>query len=116
LSEHCAEKIEREAHPKDRADLLAVSQVLTELRFPNPELLNLLGGQREMIESPLLQKMIAEKLHDAILEALKARFGAVPREVTRLLSEVLNERKLTKLTGVAATCLDLDAFREALLS
>jgi hypothetical protein len=28
LLERCAEKIEREAHPKDRADLLAVSQVL----------------------------------------------------------------------------------------
>jgi hypothetical protein len=69
-----------------------------------------------MIESPLLQKMIAEKLRGAIHEALKARFGAVPRDVTRLLGEVLNGRKLTKLTGIAAKCPDIDAFREALLS
>jgi hypothetical protein len=116
LLERCAEKIEREAHPQDRADLLAVSQVLTELRFPNPDLVGILGGQRPMIESPLLQKMIAEKLHVAIHEALKARFGAVPRDVTRLLREILNERKLTKLNGVAAKCADLEAFREALLS
>jgi hypothetical protein len=34
LLERCAEKIEREAHPKDRADLLAVSQVLGGLKFP----------------------------------------------------------------------------------
>ena len=34
LLERCAEKIEREAPPKDRADLLAVSQVLGELKFP----------------------------------------------------------------------------------
>jgi hypothetical protein len=69
-----------------------------------------------MIESPLLQKMIAEKLYEAILEALKARFGTVPRDVNRLLREILNERKLTKLTGIAAKCKDLDAFREALLA
>src|SRR5205085_11242396 len=74
----CAEKIEREAHPKDRADLLAVSQVLAELVFPNPEFLNLLGGQQAMIESPLLQKMMAERAHKLILAALKGRFGTVP--------------------------------------
>jgi hypothetical protein len=69
-----------------------------------------------MIESPLLQKMIAENLHEAIHEVLKARFGAVPRDVTRLLREILNEKKLKKLAGVAGKCPDLDAFREALLA
>jgi hypothetical protein len=39
LLQRCAEKIEREAHPKNRANLLAVTQVLTGLRFPDPELL-----------------------------------------------------------------------------
>ena len=69
-----------------------------------------------MIESPLLQKMIAENLHEAIQEALKARFGTVPRDVTRLLRAILNERKLKRLNGVAAKCPDLEAFREALLA
>ncbi len=116
LLERCAHKIEREAHPGDRADLLAVSQVLTGLRFPDPELLQLFGGQQTMIDSPVLQKFIAERLHGAILEALKVRFGSVPRDVTRLLREILNERKLIKLNGIAAKCPDLEAFLEALLS
>ncbi len=115
LLQLCAAKIEREAHPKDRADLLAVSQVLTELRFPNPELLQLLGGEKPVIESPMLQRLVAKSLHVAIQEALKARFGSVPRDVTRLLGDILDERKLHKLNGVAAKCMDLDAFREALL-
>ncbi len=116
LLERCAEKIEREAHPQDRADLLAVSQVLAPLRFPNPELVNLLGGQRAMIESPLLVKMMAERSHKLILAALKGRFGPVPRDVTKRLTSVLDEDKLTALCQLAATCPDLAAFREALLS
>jgi hypothetical protein len=115
LLQLCAAKIEREAHPKDQADLLAVSQVLTELRFPNPELLQLLGGEKLVIESPMLQRMVAKSLHVAIQEALKARFGSVPRDVTRLLGDILDERKLHKLNGVAAKCMNLDAFRETLL-
>jgi hypothetical protein len=116
LLERCAEKIEREAPAKDRPDLLAVAQVLGGLRFSDPDLLRLLGGQKAMIESPVLQRIIAEKLHDAILEALKARFGTVPRDVARLLRGILDERKLMRLTGVAANCRDLDAFRQALQS
>jgi hypothetical protein len=68
-----------------------------------------------MLESPLLQKMLAEQLHKAIKIILKARFGATPRNVTGPLREILNERKLIKLNGVAAKCRDLEAFRQALL-
>jgi hypothetical protein len=116
LLQRCAEKIERESHPEDRADLLAVTQVMTGLRFQSAELLTLLGGQKPMIESPLLQKMIAENLHDAIQDLLKARFGAVPRDVSRLLREVLDVRKLKKLNVAAGKCSDLEAFRETLLA
>jgi hypothetical protein len=116
LLERCAEKIEREAHPKDRADLLAVSQVLSELRFPNPELLRLLGGQEAMIESPLLQRMMAARTHDLILDALKDRFGTVPRDVSKRLREIINEKKLRQLNRVANTCSDMEAFRAALLT
>jgi hypothetical protein len=69
-----------------------------------------------MIESPMLQKLIAEKLNKAIQEVLKVRFGSVPRDVNRHLSEILHERKLTHLIGIAAGCDNLEAFREALLS
>jgi hypothetical protein len=116
LLERCAEKIEREASPQDRANLLAVSQVLTQLRFSDPALLRLLGGQETMIESPLLQKMIAESIHKVILDLLKDRFGTVPRDVSKHLHEVLNEKKLRHLNRIAARCPDLDAFRDALLA
>jgi hypothetical protein len=44
-----------------------------------------------------------------------ARLDAVPRDVTRLLHEILDQRKLKQLAGVAAICRDLTAFREELL-
>jgi len=116
LLERCAEKIEREAHPKDRADLLVVSQVMATLRFSDPELLRLFGGQRTMIESPLIQKVIAESIHQDILALLKDRFDTVPRNVTKSLREVLDEKKLRQLILLAAKCPDLEAFRDALLS
>jgi hypothetical protein len=69
-----------------------------------------------MFESPLLQRMLAEAVHKAILAILKARFGTVPRGVTKLLQGILDDKKLTSLTVLAAKCPDLQAFREALLS
>jgi hypothetical protein len=116
LLERCAAKIEGEAHPKDRADLLAVSQVIAGLRFPDQEFLKLLGGREAMIESPVLQRLIAERYHAGILDLLKDRFGSVPRDVSRHLGEVLDEKRLRKLNLLAAKCADLQAFREGLLA
>jgi hypothetical protein len=116
LLQRCADKIIREARPQDQASLLAVTQVLGGLRFPGPLLTEFLGGEQAMFESPVLQRFVAGRLHEAILAALKARFGTVPRDVTRLLRDVIEERRLLRLNGVAATCPDMAAFREALLS
>jgi hypothetical protein len=69
-----------------------------------------------MIESPLLQKMMAARSHDLILDALKDRFGAVPRDVSKLLREIIQEKKLRQIHRVAIKCADLEEFREALLS
>ena len=69
-----------------------------------------------MFESPLLTRMIAQRFHKTIGRVLKARFGSVPRDVTRLLGKILDEEKLTDLNVVAALCPDLQEFREALLS
>jgi len=116
LLERCADKIEREAQPENQADLLAVSQVLMGVRFSDPELLRLLGGQKTMFESPVLQKIMAENLHDAIRGVLKSRFGAVPRDISQRLRGILQDKKLKRLNVVAANCADLEAFREALLT
>jgi hypothetical protein len=116
LLERCAEKIEREAHPKDKADLLAISRVMAGVRFTDPELLRLLGGEQTMFESPVLQKFVAERGHKYILAVLKARFGTVPRDVTRLLRDVLDDKKIERLVVLAAKCSDLQAFRDGLLA
>jgi hypothetical protein len=116
LLERCADKIEREAHPKDRADLLAVSQVMTGLRFPNSELLRLLGGKETVFDSPVLQKMRAETRQADVLAILKKRFMTVPREITKVLRAVVNDEKMHNLVVLAATCPDIETFREALLT
>jgi hypothetical protein len=67
-----------------------------------------------MIESPLIQKVTAERSHEHILDALKDRFGNTPRDVTKRLREIVDEKKLRRLSRIANSCADLDAFREAL--
>jgi hypothetical protein len=116
LLQHCAEKIEREARLKDREDLLAVTEVIAGLRFRDANLLQLFGGDKPMIESPVLQRWLAKRSHDHILDALKERFGSVPQDIRTRLGEILDEKKLRKLDRTANKCRDLDSFREALLA
>jgi hypothetical protein len=80
LLEECRRRIEQQAHPADQADLLAVSQILAGLRYPNEQLLAILGGRGVMIESPLVNEIVAEKLQMAIMRFLRGRFGEVPQE------------------------------------
>jgi hypothetical protein len=112
--ERCAARIEREAPAKEREDMLVVAQVMTQLRFADPVLLSLFEGAQIMLESPLIQEWRADALHEVIIALLKDRFGATPRDVTRPLRKIIDEKKLRILSLAAAKCRDLDAFREAL--
>jgi hypothetical protein len=114
ILQDCAKRIKNESPEDQESDMLAISELMTELRFPDLKLLNLFGGKRIMIESPMLKKWLAENLHEAIEEVLRARFKSVPRDLLTELHKIVNERRLKKLSGVAAKCPDLDAFREAL--
>jgi hypothetical protein len=114
--ERCAARIEREAPPNDRTDMLVVSQVMTQLRFADGELLSIFRGAPKMIESPLVQEWKAEAVHVLILDALKDRFKSVPRDVSKRLREIVDEKKLRKLSRIANKCATIDAFRDALLS
>ena len=67
-----------------------------------------------MIESPILQKFVAGRLHEVILDILKVRFGTIPRDVRKQLRGVLDERKLRKFNVLAATCADLQEFQDKL--
>jgi len=116
LLARCADKIERKAGWKQREDLLVISEVMAGLRYPGLDLTSIFGEKKTMIESPVLQKWLAEAQHVLILDTLKDRFGLVPHDVKKGLRAVLAEKKLRRLNRIANKCPDLDTFREALLS
>ena len=64
-----------------------------------------------MIESPLIQELVAERAHKAILRFLAARFGSVPLEIAATVESVQDEAKIDDLIDWAARCPSLDEFR-----
>jgi hypothetical protein len=117
--EQCRQRIEQQAPHDRQANLLAVTAVLAQLRFPNPEVLTLLlGGRQAMIESPLLKEVEKRGRMDgfrrAIEKLLALRFGSVPEELSAKLHSIRSERKLEALVGQAGLCAGLDEFQSAL--
>jgi hypothetical protein len=120
--QQCRRIIDERARPEEHANLLAVSQVLGGLRYNVATLRAIFGGKEKMIESPVLQELIAEQRaeakvqtqHEAILDVLEARFGPVPAEVRSSLMRVTGEQRLRELIRQAAQCPDLDTFRHHL--
>ncbi|HTU17325.1 MAG TPA: hypothetical protein VMG10_04625 [Gemmataceae bacterium] len=110
MLQRCRDRIDREARQEERRGLLAVTQVLTRLRFPDPQLLALFGGRQIMIESPLIDELMAERTQENILLVLDTRFGAVPESLSARLKSVSKMKKLEELIKVAAQCPDLKSF------
>jgi predicted transposase YdaD len=117
LLRRCRDRLESEGGAQ-RANLLAVAQVFARLHFDRPEWLEILGGRQAMIESPLIQEIVAEsKLEErvgAILDVLRERFGAVTPAVTAGLEQVKEKEKLVRLTRHAVACVSLQQFEERL--
>jgi hypothetical protein len=67
-----------------------------------------------MIESPLLQELLAEQTHKTILNFVRARFGPVPTEVVTALRAITTDDRLQELAVHAASCQDLAAFQAQL--
>ena len=112
----CRDLIDRQAAPRDRANLLAVTQVLSKLRYNDPRLLTILGGRKTMIESPLIQELVAERMQEAILDVLEVRFGPVPQDVAAAVQTIQEDQRLKELLKFAAGCGDLGLFRVRLQS
>jgi hypothetical protein len=122
LMARCRDRLVQVPDPTDRAGLMAVTQILAGLAFPDKRFLNLFGGADAMIESPVLDevKEILRKRYEAegtragtrssIRETLEARFGVVPLERIAALDAVADEGRLKELVRLAATCPTLDAF------
>ena len=69
-----------------------------------------------MIESPLIQQIVAERSHKGILLLLEKRFGAVPPQIAAKLRAIVDEQRLLDLTVQAGTCPSLEAFQALLNS
>jgi hypothetical protein len=115
----CRERIDLQA-PRDwRANLLAVTLVMTRLRYNDPQLLAILGGSQVMIESPLIQEIIDQTvqktMHKVILGDLETRFGPVPAGVSEEVRKVREEERLHDLQKFAMLCPDLASFQARLM-
>jgi hypothetical protein len=113
LFQRCRERIDEDAPPGEHENLLAVTQILAALRYYDPRLFQLLGGREAMIESPVLKELISERVRKDIRKVLVARFGAEAKVLETELKSV-DDEGLDELVEWAATCPDLDSFRERL--
>jgi hypothetical protein len=67
-----------------------------------------------MIESPVLQELLAWRMHKDIQRVLQRRFGALPAEVASKLQSIQEENRLDALLDWAVDCPDLNAFQQRL--
>jgi hypothetical protein len=117
LLRRCRERIEREGGAQ-RANLLAVTQSLMKLRFPQRTLLDIFGGSRAMIESPLIKEIVAKAEHNtwrkAIERQIRRRFSPLPDSARASLEGLNDEKKLMALHDFAGVCSTLEVFLEQL--
>jgi hypothetical protein len=63
-----------------------------------------------MLDSPLVQEILADTTRKDLLIILEARFGSVPEHLSSRLHAVTGLEKLDELIVPAATYPDLEAF------
>jgi hypothetical protein len=118
LLQRCRDRIEREGGAQ-KANLLAVAQVFAKLHFDKPEWLNILGGVKAMIESPLIQEIGAEFRREGRVQTircfLEARFGSVSANVAAGLEQVKEDARLDRLSRQAGICKSLQEFEQRLI-
>jgi hypothetical protein len=112
----CRDLIEEHAPADEKENLLAVSQVFTHLRYNDPKLFSIFGGKKMVVELPLIQEILAERVHKDILTVLESRFGEVPEDLADQIRSVSNDNKLTELIRKAASSASLESFRRAVKS
>jgi hypothetical protein len=117
LLRRCRDRIERDGGTQ-KENLLAVAQVFARLNFDRPEWLEILGGRKAMIESPLIKEIVEESEQRAtaraIVKFLTARFGAPSEALQAGLAQIKDAAKLDQLLNHAALCSGLEAFEERL--
>ncbi len=114
----CRDRIDNTAPEEERENLLAVIQVMLGLRYEDPKLFTLFGGRGAMIESPVLQRFLAEEMSESmarlLVRVLESRFGALGSSLATAILAIQDPTRLNDLMVVAANCRDLDAFQAEL--
>jgi hypothetical protein len=117
LLQRCRDRIERDGG-EQKANLLAVAQVFAQLHFNRPQWLDILGGSKAMIESPLIQDIVEKARQTEWAEntarTLRVRFEQVTPTITAGLEQVKQRENRERLTDAAVTCASLEAFEAAL--
>lgn len=120
ILQECRKVIELNAGEEEQTSLLAVTQVLTGLRYNDSRLMAILGGREIMIESPVLEELktewTAETTAVHILRLLDIRFGPMTQEIQASVRAIQDLPRLEALFTVAAGCASLEAFRAHLQS
>lgn len=134
LMARCRDRLAQVPDANDRAGLMAVTQILAGLAFPDRPFSNLFGGvpmlakvlANAVLESPALSELKemlldqihrdlrAETLRKNVITILQARFGTVPAERVAPLDALTDDARFDELVRLAATCPDLDAFTAGL--
>lgn len=114
IMQECRDRIDRLAPENERLNFLAVTQVLAGLRYNDDSLFQILGGERVMIESPVMDQFAARVAQRTILATLRGRFGETPDQVATLLESVKDQSVLEELAEVAGSSPDLATFENHL--
>jgi len=117
--QHCKDVIEAKTSGGEQENLLSITEILARLRFDKTLVRTIFRRGGEMIESPLLDELFAERdiktRQMIIIESLEARFGGpVPADVSAAVRVITDESRLKQLLPTAYRCASLDEFRRVL--
>jgi hypothetical protein len=117
LFQRCRERIDKEGGAQ-REPLLAVTRVLSRLKFVEQGLLNLLMRREAMIESPEIKEIVEEaqaaQARKDIERVILTRFGKLSDDARARLQGVTAEKTLDDLHTYAILCPTQEAFVERL--
>jgi hypothetical protein len=119
----CRQRLDQ-APEAEQENLLAVTQVMAQMRYNEAGLLSIFGGTPMFDDSPLVLdaierasvKITAKTVRENIQQILETRFGDLPPELVEVLGAVEDERHLRGLVKDAVRCASLDDFRARLVS
>jgi hypothetical protein len=115
----CREVIDEHAWADDHDRLITVTEVFARVRYPDSDLLSILGRSTTLTgidhaiapgQELLLRDAIAATGQRAVLDVLRAHFGPVPAELEAEVKTIRDESVLEAAIRLAASSPDLEPF------